>query len=240
MSDITFSCPHCKQSLDIPEEMLGQAVACPACNGSIQLPEPEPRPAPAPPPPEPEPRLPQKPETKDCPYCGEDILAKARKCKHCGEFLDDSLKAQQQPHSQVSSTAGTAQRKPEQEKTEYKSHPAMFRNKPVGFILSVLLIVAYGLGLVILLIWWLRCLGTTLTVTNKKTLLRKGILSKHTNEVYHSDVRNVQVKQGIFQRIFGVGTIGIASAGHAGVEIEVSGLPRPAKIKDIIDRHRND
>ena len=29
-------------------------------------------------------------ETKTCPYCGEEILAKAVKCKHCGEFLDDS------------------------------------------------------------------------------------------------------------------------------------------------------
>lgn len=27
-------------------------------------------------------------ETKRCPYCGEKILAVARKCKHCGEWLD--------------------------------------------------------------------------------------------------------------------------------------------------------
>lgn len=27
-------------------------------------------------------------ETKICPYCGEEILAKAIKCKHCGEMLD--------------------------------------------------------------------------------------------------------------------------------------------------------
>lgn len=27
-------------------------------------------------------------QTKKCPYCGEEILAVARKCKHCGEWLD--------------------------------------------------------------------------------------------------------------------------------------------------------
>jgi hypothetical protein len=28
--------------------------------------------------------------TKNCPHCGEQILQVATKCKHCGEFLDDS------------------------------------------------------------------------------------------------------------------------------------------------------
>lgn len=34
--------------------------------------------------------------TRDCPYCGEPIMAAARKCKHCGEFLDGSAR---QAHS---------------------------------------------------------------------------------------------------------------------------------------------
>ena len=124
------------------------------------------------------------------------------------------------------------------ETTLYQSHPSMFRNNPIGFILSFILILVYGLGLLILLIWWLRVLGTTLIVTDERVTLRKGILSKHTNEVYHTDIRNIQISQGLFQRMFGVGTIGIASAGHGGVEIEVAGIPMPQTIKDLIDQHR--
>lgn len=30
--------------------------------------------------------------TKNCPYCGEVILTGAKKCKHCGEWLEEEIK----------------------------------------------------------------------------------------------------------------------------------------------------
>lgn len=44
MGDFKFKCPHCAQSLEAPEEMLGQTIECPTCKGSIELPKQEPRP----------------------------------------------------------------------------------------------------------------------------------------------------------------------------------------------------
>ena len=32
--------------------------------------------------------LPTEQNTKQCPYCGEKILPTAKKCKHCGEWLE--------------------------------------------------------------------------------------------------------------------------------------------------------
>ncbi|MCW5876548.1 MAG: hypothetical protein KIS85_06660 [Anaerolineales bacterium] len=34
------------------------------------------------------------PTIRQCPYCGEEILAAAIKCKHCGEFLNDTHETQ--------------------------------------------------------------------------------------------------------------------------------------------------
>jgi hypothetical protein len=32
-------------------------------------------------------------DTAPCPFCSEQVLASAKKCKHCGEFLDPALRA---------------------------------------------------------------------------------------------------------------------------------------------------
>ena len=32
-------------------------------------------------------------EVRECPYCSEEIALNAKKCKHCGEFLDPTLAA---------------------------------------------------------------------------------------------------------------------------------------------------
>ena len=41
MSDLAFNCPHCQQSLEAPEDMLGESIECPSCGGTIQIPAPD-------------------------------------------------------------------------------------------------------------------------------------------------------------------------------------------------------
>ena len=127
----------------------------------------------------------------------------------------------------------------ESEGTLLEINPVMFRSNPVGFILSVILIAAAGAGLVILAIWWLKTKAAMLTVTNKRIIQRTGLISKKTTEVLHRDVRNIQIDQSVFQRLFGVGSIGISSAGQSGIEIQFTGVRDPDGIKALIDRYRN-
>lgn len=135
----------------------------------------------------------------------------------------------------------------------FRAHPSMFRNHPGGFLLTTLLfiggivgafmyppwpLIASVIALIIFAQWWLKCIGTTLIVTNEGINVERGILSKSTNELWHTDVRNVQIVQSFTQRIMGVGTINISSSGQGEIEITVHGIPIPQEVHRIIEEQR--
>ncbi len=115
------------------------------------------------------------------------------------------------------------------ERVVWTGRPAMFRNAPVGFLLALLL-VPLGIGLVILLIWWLRCLATRWTVTTRRTIARQGLLSKSTTELRHADIRAIHVEQGFFQRLMGTGTVRLSSASSDDYEIQMAGVANPEQV----------
>ena len=123
--------------------------------------------------------------------------------------------------------------------TKYSANPVMFRNNPIGFIFAVLLIAAFGLGILVLLWWFLQCKSTKLSVNENEILFEKGLLSKERSEVNMSSIRTIKVKQSFFNRIFGVGTIEIYTAGD-NPEIVAAGLPDPNKVRELIKMDQAD
>lgn len=90
-----------------------------------------------------------------------------------------------------------------------------------------------------MLVWWLMCKSERLILSEESIELQTGLLSKHQNEVFFSDIRNVLIKQSLCDRIFNVGYIGISSSGQDGIEIEIRGIYNPNAIRDFIYEHRN-
>ena len=117
----------------------------------------------------------------------------------------------------------------------YQAHPAMFRAHPFLFILAVLSIAVFGLGILILLYWYIKTRMTTLTVTEHDITYEQGILSKDRTSVSLRHVRAVRVTQGFINRIFGVGTIEISTAGYE-PEFTVQDMPDPHEIRAAINR----
>lgn len=120
----------------------------------------------------------------------------------------------------------------------YEAHPAMFRAHPFWFIFSVLLIAAFGLGILILLYWYIKTRATALTVTEHEIMYEKGILSKDRTSVSLKHVRAVRVTQGFLNRILGVGTVEISTAGDE-PEFEAKDMPDPHQIREAISRAQN-
>ena len=140
-------------------------------------------------------------------------------------------------------------------------HPAMFGNHPASFLIAWACIIAGSVGgfmlaatdnpqmswlslavavgaALFLGLWWLRLQFRTLTITEKRSLYRAGILSKFTNEVQHDDVRNIQMDQTLFQRLCGVGELAISSSGQDTMEIHVKGIHQPQQVIDIIRKYQ--
>lgn len=122
---------------------------------------------------------------------------------------------------------------------QYSEHPAMFRNHPLGFILAILLIAAAGIGIIILLVWYLRCKSTRLELQGNNLVLEEGLLSKERTELKLSAIRSVKVYQSFFNRLFGVGRITIYSAGDE-AEFEADGMPHPHELRDLIKTNQAD
>lgn len=107
-------CSKCGESLHIPGASVQRPDRAPALVGelsrrsiadepsapSMTLPKPLPLPTPVARVPSFEPAAPSAVTSaqRECPYCGEEILATARKCKHCGEILDQALRAGSSAH----------------------------------------------------------------------------------------------------------------------------------------------
>lgn len=122
-------------------------------------------------------------------------------------------------------------------KTAYSERPAMFRSNPLGFILALIL-VPVGIGLIIFLVWYLKCLSTRLELVGNDLVLIKGLLSKERTELDIAGIRTVKVYQSLLNRMFNVGTISVFTAGDD-AEIVMVGLPDPHDLRELINARQD-
>lgn len=78
----------------------------------------------------------------------------------------------------------------------------------VGVLTSVL-----GIGLVILLIVYIKYKFTEIAITNKRLITKVGVIQRKTMEMNLSKIESLQVNQSIIGRIFNFGDVVISGTG---------------------------
>jgi uncharacterized membrane protein YdbT with pleckstrin-like domain len=77
----------------------------------------------------------------------------------------------------------------------------------------ILAIPTLGLTLVLALWEWLKLRNIEQGVTNKRVILKKGIISRNSEEMKISSIETVEIIQGVIGRIFGFGTVKVTGRG---------------------------
>ena len=94
--------------------------------------------------------------------------------------------------------------------------------------------VAAVLGPFPLVTLWLSTYSRELIVTSQRARKRSGIIRVSSTEMELRSIRNIQVEQSIMERILGVGTLRLSSAGQSGVELTIRAVDNPKEIRDLI------
>jgi uncharacterized membrane protein YdbT with pleckstrin-like domain len=69
------------------------------------------------------------------------------------------------------------------------------------------------IGVVLLLPPWIRSTSSEFAITNKRVLIKVGLIRRHSLELLLQKVEGIGVDQGILGRIFGYGTITVSGVG---------------------------
>jgi membrane protein YdbS with pleckstrin-like domain len=264
---ITCVCGH---RFLVPQDKVTGIITCPACQQRLSpVIEASPAPAPAALLAASDPSSPQSPAaldappvstsaepTKRCPYCGEVILAVARKCKHCGEFLDREPPAAAPLTNAAGRTAPPpVPPDPAQDTPTFALSVSQWDNF-WKFLITLTIAVAiaaafalvaplktyrvpaimgiFVLTMVILWYFYLAAKHTRVYVRPLRIDTERGILSKDLNSLDLFRVTHLDLKQGLIERLLGIGTITLTTADPEEPDLALYQIPHVRKVYQYI------
>ena len=114
------------------------------------------------------------------------------------------------------------------EKVVYVGHISLWSLTHL-IVLGVLLLFAFGAGLVLLIWAYIRYKTTELAITNKRVIAKFGFISRRTIELNINKVESIQVDQHVLGRMFNYGSLIISGAGTP--QAPIPGISDPLQFR---------
>jgi uncharacterized membrane protein YdbT with pleckstrin-like domain len=96
--------------------------------------------------------------------------------------------------------------------------------------------VAGAIFAIVLIVGFLKRLGTHYVVTNERLHIRRGLISKHVQETRLERVQNVNTDQSVFERVLQIGTVDFGTAGTTDSDFSFTGVAHPERVVQAVDR----
>ena len=116
------------------------------------------------------------------------------------------------------------------EQVIYQGKVSIWSLSPL-IIIGLILLAAWGLGLLFLIVAAVRYFTTELAITNKRVIAKFGLVSRSTIEINLQKIESIQVNQGILGRIFNYGSIVVSGAGNP--QAPIPGISSPLQFRRV-------
>lgn len=105
-----------------------------------------------------------------------------------------------------------------------------------AYLIGVPLILAFGLGLLIVIPAHLKRKHTDYVITTNAIHKKTGVFSRSVTEIELDKVQNTTFSAGLLARKFDYGMVGISTAGGSGVEMRLTGVKNPQAVQKQLSR----
>jgi uncharacterized membrane protein YdbT with pleckstrin-like domain len=100
---------------------------------------------------------------------------------------------------------------------------------------TVTLVVVVVVALVTVVWAFLETIRWKYTITNRRVFVRRGLVSINEQTARLERVQDITLHQTLFDRMFGVGSLLIDTAGSSGGALEFKALLEPAHVREVLD-----
>ena len=159
-----------------------------------------------------------------CPECSKEVSTEARACPACGYPLAERSIAAPSPADQARAAAAV------------DAQAVLLEVRPSWWNFGWHLLFCWLL--VPLFIALYRRHSFVLRIYSDRVSIEEGFWSKESSEFFIKDIRSIDVRQGVWGRLVGIGDVTISTAATVdGAEV-AHGVTQPNRIKELLISQR--